>query len=488
MHFVSKYAIYLIWVLGFSILTGCLSQQSGSTIVEIESESSSDATDACSPGYVSSSEKKANSSSQKKVGTNPVAKNQESSNTTESSIEESLSKNSSVEKEEHVVSSERDASCAEFVSSSSDILEVSSLEEIFSSSQKISSSVIVPSSQVSSSEVAQQSSSVQLSSYLEISSSSEIIQYTCSDGLMNGLEEKTDCGGPECDACEDEGWDFYLEIGGDAKKEYDGFVEDGNTEDAELMARIAFTPIAHWYGDWFGTDVIESRVDGLLSDAVDQGVPAVIVLYAIVGRDCSAYSSGGMETEEEYLDWITNVAKSFKGRGPWVILEPDGLAMLGECKMGDRVGMMQKASQILTNAGGRVYIDLANSGWKSVEERIALIDSIGTEFIHGFASNVANTESIEDEIADGEAIATATGTRYVIDTGRNGNGSNGEWCNPEGRALGEMPRVVNEGALDAYLWIKGPGWSDGECNDGPAAGKWFASYGLELARNAAANE
>ncbi len=292
----------------------------------------------------------------------------------------------------------------------------------------------------------------------------------------------------ELSSSEDEGWDFYLEIGGDAKKEYDGFIEDGNTEDAKLIASIAFTPIAHWFGEWFDTGVIESRVDALLSGADEQGKPAVIVLYAIVGRDCDAYSSGGMETEVDYLAWITNVAKSFNGRSPWVILEPDGLAMLGECEMGDRVGMMRKASEILTTAGGRVYVDLANSGWKSVEERIALIDSIGTEFIHGFASNVANTETLENEIADGEAIAKATGTRYVVDTGRNGNGSNGEWCNPEGRALGELPRMVNRGALDAYLWIKGPGWSDGECNDGPVAGEWFANYALELARNAGDNE
>jgi len=39
--------------------------------------------------------------------------------------------------------------------------------------------------------------------------------------------------------------------------------------------------------------------------------------------------------------------------------------------------------------------------------------------------------------------------------------------------------------IDAYLWIKRPGESDGTCNGGPAAGGWWIAGALELARNAA---
>ena len=77
------------------------------------------------------------------------------------------------------------------------------------------------------------------------------------------------------------------------------------------------------------------------------------------------------------------------------------------------------------------------------------------------------------------------GVGYVIDTSRNGNGSNGQWCNPSGRALGERSVAVNDSTgLDALLWVKLPGESDGACNGGPAAGAWFHSMALELARNA----
>ncbi|SCF71261.1 endoglucanase, partial [Streptomyces sp. MnatMP-M27] len=73
---------------------------------------------------------------------------------------------------------------------------------------------------------------------------------------------------------------------------------------------------------------------------------------------------------------------------------------------------------------------------------------------------------------------------------RNGNGpAPGKndpqaWCNPKGRALGETPTVATgDKAIDAYLWIKRPGESDGTCKGGPTAGRWWPRYALDLARN-----
>ena len=59
--------------------------------------------------------------------------------------------------------------------------------------------------------------------------------------------------------------------------------------------------------------------------------------------------------------------------------------------------------------------------------------------------------------------------------GRNGAGPSpdGAWCNPPGRALGEEPTTdTGDPLVDAYLWIKPPGDSDGTCQGGrpPAPG------------------
>ncbi|ROS30776.1 glycoside hydrolase family 6 protein [Cellulomonas sp. PhB150] len=95
-------------------------------------------------------------------------------------------------------------------------------------------------------------------------------------------------------------------------------------------------------------------------------------------------------------------------------------------------------------------------------------------------------------------------THFVVDTSRNGQGAwtapagrytDAEtWCNPPGRGLGVRPTTRTGSELaDAYLWIKVPGESDGECFRGtggpidpergsadPAAGHWFAAQAREL--------
>lgn len=138
----------------------------------------------------------------------------------------------------------------------------------------------------------------------------------------------------------------------------------------------------------------------------------------------------------------------------------------------------------------------------------------------------------------GGAVAT---THFVIDTSRNGNGPNdmqayanppynqpgsvigtlagGNWCNPPNSGLGLRPTSsTGVPLLDAYLWVKTPGQSDGQCDaaggvrawdytaytqpgwptdaasqalfdplwgiDDPAAGAWFSQQALQLAQDA----
>lgn len=95
-------------------------------------------------------------------------------------------------------------------------------------------------------------------------------------------------------------------------------------------------------------------------------------------------------------------------------------------------------------------------------------------------------------------------THFVVDTSRNGKGAwaapagkytDAEtWCNPPGRGLGLRPTAdTGNDLVDALLWIKVPGESDGQCYRGtagpqdpergmvdPAAGKWFVEQAREL--------
>jgi endoglucanase len=115
----------------------------------------------------------------------------------------------------------------------------------------------------------------------------------------------------------------------------------------------------------------------------------------------------------------------------------------------------------------------------------------GIDAADGFAVNVSSFQTTEASIQYGQQLrARLGGKAFVVDTSRNGNGpaADNEWCNPPGRALGTAPtgRTGVEG-VDAFLWVKRPGESDGACNGGPAAGQWWRDKALELASNAGIN-
>jgi endoglucanase len=64
-------------------------------------------------------------------------------------------------------------------------------------------------------------------------------------------------------------------------------------------------------------------------------------------------------------------------------------------------------------------------------------------------------------------------------------GAETDWCNPRGQALGVVPTTrTNHPLIDAFLWVKQPGESDGTCNGGPRAGSWWNEIAVELSRAA----
>ena len=257
-------------------------------------------------------------------------------------------------------------------------------------------------------------------------------------------------------------------------------------ETRTLLDKIALTPQALWVGDWSGADQARASVADHTGRAAAVGQVALVVVYAIPGRDCGNHSAGGVATSD-YAAWIDTVASGITG-SPWIILEPDALAQLGDCSgQGDRAGYLRYAAQSLSQAGGHVYIDAGHSSWLSAAEAARRLTLIGLDHAEGFALNTSNYQTTEASRAYGEEVSALVGGKpFVVDTSRNGTGPSGsEWCNPSGRGLGEPPRMVTDGThLAGLVWAKAPGESDGSCNGGPAAGQWWQDGALELARNA----
>ena len=138
-----------------------------------------------------------------------------------------------------------------------------------------------------------------------------------------------------------------------------------------------------------------------------------------------------------------------------------------------------------------VYLDAGNAGWITPASRLTgPLRAAGVTKADGFALNVSNFYTTKATLQYGTALSDALGkAHFVIDTSRNGNGPQPgkdalRWCNPPGRALGHVPTTqTQESRVDAFLWVKQPGASDGACRPGdPPAGRWWAAYALELAR------
>lgn len=256
--------------------------------------------------------------------------------------------------------------------------------------------------------------------------------------------------------------------------------------DAALMERIAQQPVAKWMGNW--SRDVRREVAGVMSQAAAQRTTPVFVAYNIPNRDCGSYSAGGSSNADAYRKWIRDFAAGLGGRPAVVVLEPDAVAQvdcLQPAKQDERYALLRDAVQVLKNANALVYLDAGNAKWLQPSAIAGRLQKAGIAQAEGFALNVSNYQSTASNVAYGASVSRLVGgKRYIIDTSRNGRGnSTGEWCNVRGQALGELPTTrTGRPLVDAYLWIKMPGESDGTCNGGPSAGKWWPEYALGLAQ------
>lgn len=256
---------------------------------------------------------------------------------------------------------------------------------------------------------------------------------------------------------------------------------------AALMDKIANQSETAWFGNWNSNvyQDVKNRVDTVTA----AGDLPVLVAYNIPQRDCGGYSAGGSNSPDAYRAWIQSVADAIGNRKAVIILEPDALAMIDCLSAGDqatRYLLLQNAVQVLNAKGAiSVYIDAGHPNWISAPEMASRLTKAGIAQARGFSLNISNFFTNADNITYGQQISAATGGKtFVVETSRNGLGPTADyqWCNPPGRALGMPPTVTTDNPLvDAYLWVKGPAGSDGQCNGGPAAGIFWPDYALGLA-------
>lgn len=270
------------------------------------------------------------------------------------------------------------------------------------------------------------------------------------------------------------------------------------SDEQRAAAYLADMPTAVWLTpEESGIGEVGSEVAALAAEAKGQSAALTLVVYGLPERDCGQYSAGGLPADD-YDEWTAEIGAALTAASDVpaiVILEPDALSLAPECgNVDDRVTQLQAAIDALTAGDAEatntwIYLDAGHSNWLPVDEIAAILERAGVERVRGFATNVSNYYSLDEETAYAHELSDTLESDHgiedahaVIDTSRNGAGSDGQWCNPPGRLVGDEGGTIGGDVVDVNLWIKPPGESDGTCNGGPTAGRWWPEAAIELTR------
>lgn len=234
---------------------------------------------------------------------------------------------------------------------------------------------------------------------------------------------------------------------------------------AEWIDPITTTPQARWVN---GPGDLAS-LPGPARRARQRGELLLVVAYWIPNRGCAGFQEGA-PSGAAYDRWVGQLAGALGSTRSVVVLEPD--AVPADCFDAERGALLTRTVRTLSRAGHSVYLDAGHSAWKPSGETADRLLAAGVADAEGFAVNVSNRQRTPSAQAWGRELSDLVGGRpFVLDVSRNGlgpppdeAGRDDEWCNPARQALGALPSTeTGLPDVDALLWIKRPGESDGIC-------------------------
>ena len=278
-------------------------------------------------------------------------------------------------------------------------------------------------------------------------------------------------------------------VGNPAAEQLAKATRTSDTGTATTLRTIARYPSANWVGGQSPADA-QAFVASITEQAASQRSVAQIVMFDLPNRTCPRDDHFAVTTASSYRAWVRGFVAGLGRHRAIVIVEPDALGLADCLPAGQRLeryALIRYAVREVRAQRSWAYIDVGHSAWLSVRTAVDRLRASGISTASGFSLNSSNFRPDEELIPYGEAISRRVrGRHFVIDSSRNGMPvTDSSWCNPANTGLGHAPALrTNVRKLDAYLWIKNPGGSDGNCNGGPEPGHWFAEYAQMLVANA----
>lgn len=271
---------------------------------------------------------------------------------------------------------------------------------------------------------------------------------------------------------------------------------EGKWDEYDLGMRIVSTPQARWIGAWAHDQRMERLAAQIARAAAEQDAIGLIAFQVTRDYTCER-TLAEPELRDRYLERIDLVLSGLAedDSSVWVVLESGLLPDLGACEGDPRGEWLEAATTRLADAGVTVYWDA--SGFAEPADAAAALAARDLTGVAGMALNVGGHRATGDVAAWGEdmlaALAQTTPAAadlgLIIDTSRNGVPLEGERCNDPDAGIGAPPRLVTDrGAVDALVWIKRPGESDGTCEGGLPVGQFELPRALALADNGVMEE
>lgn len=255
--------------------------------------------------------------------------------------------------------------------------------------------------------------------------------------------------------------------------------------DRLALARLGRNTNGVWLGQWTSPQRLKKTVNATLDAAEDAGTRPVFVLYAMGG--CLGKSEKSL-SPAAYSTFVKNFREAVGTRRASVILEPDALPFGATKRCAQNIPALREAVQTLAPVKNTLatYVDAGHSSWLPQDRAAVLLREVGISQVRGFSLNVANAQGVETLLLYGDRLAQTLSASYVVDTARSGGDAPQDTCNPTTVRPGQRSRaVLSSPTLDAYLWVKPPGESDGACKGAPQEGTFWRAYAQAFALRAA---
>lgn len=207
-----------------------------------------------------------------------------------------------------------------------------------------------------------------------------------------------------------------------------------------LLARIAETPRAMWFGNWIGVRSIGAKVRAYIADSQRGNKNALVqmAIFRVVPWEHAACGRNPSGREAaDYRAWIDNFATAVGRTHTAIVLQPDGPFAL--CSPGGPAGA-DSPTKLIAYAAQRlsalpntsVYIEIGASDWPAagqggVASVMRFLVPMGIRHARGVALNGTHYTDTGDDIVRGAAVVRAleaigvTGKKVVINTANQGH-------------------------------------------------------------------